>query len=867
MDKDNSGKKLNPGTRFDIEIQPVLPERFARLDELVNDLYYSWTRNVRGLFRHLDQDSWNASGHNPRKFLRRVRQDRINAAANNPILIAEYRQVLSSYDTYLEQMQVTQVDEFLDRKADLVAYFSAEYGFHESMPIYAGGLGILAADYCKAMSNLWVPFVGIGILYRRGYFKQRIDCDGSQIDVSMSRDPSDLPVAPALDENGNEVHVWVELPDRKLELKLWQVKVGHIRLLLLDSDVPANNEQDRQITANLYGGDRETRIQQEIVIGIGGVRALRALKLEPTVWHINEGHAAFLILERCAEHVKTGMDFDSALELVAASTAFTTHTPVAAGHDVFSQDTMHSYFSRLVEKLGLPEKAFLELGSNPRNPNGFSTTSLALRGSRFRNGVSRIHGGVAADMEAYAWPEIEVAENPMGYITNGADVDTYLANSWVALFEMYMGGGWRAKLADKVFWGQFIDDIPDHVFHSVRQLLKAAGLNEFRRRATKHYVRCAQTKSLAARLTANLTPQNVDTLLIGFARRFATYKRATLIFKDLDRLARLVNDPDKPITFVFAGKAHPSDKPGQALLKEIYQISLRPEFQGRIILLEGYNLSMARELLPGVDVWLNTPEYPMEACGTSGMKAAINGVINLSVLDGWWAEAYNGTNGWAITPHPEFDPENRVRQEAEELMNILEYQVIPTYYARNRDGQPEAWIYKSKASMKSVLPQFNTIRMAVDYLRDSYAPAAREGRLMQADNAAGAHELAQWKHLVTESWPKIRARLAQPIPTSIKAGEILPIDVAVHLNGLKPDDLFVECVVGTDKVSGEDLSLCSVPLFLTGMNADGDAVYHCDLFDTSQSCWVGGLQQFRIRIYPCHHLLSHPFECGMMLWL
>jgi len=867
MKNASPGKKQKPGTRFEIEIQPVMPERFARLDDLVNDLYYSWSRNVRGLFRHLDQDSWNACGHNPKKFLRRVRQDRITSAASDPILLAEYRQVLSSYDTYLEQMPVTQVDEFLDRKIDLVAYFSAEYGFHESMPIYAGGLGILAADYCKAMSNLWVPFVGIGILYRRGYFKQRINCDGSQLDEGVRRDPCDLPVAPALDAKGDEVHVQVQLPGRQLELKVWQVKAGHIRLLLLDSDVPANSEQDRQITANLYGGDAETRIQQELILGIGGVLALRALKLEPTVWHINEGHAAFLILERCAEHVQAGMDFDSALELVAASTAFTTHTPVPAGHDVFSHDTMHRYFSGLVNKLGLPEKAFLELGSNPRNPQGFSTTTLALRGSRFRNGVSRIHGGVAAEMEAYAWPEIEVAENPIGYITNGADVDTYLAGSWVALFEMYMGGGWRAKLTDTEFWGQFIENIPDHVFLSVRQLLKAAALSEFNRRATKQYERCAETKSLAVRLTANLTPQNVDTLVIGFARRFATYKRATLIFKDLDRLARLVNDPDKPITFVFAGKAHPSDHPGQALIKQIYQLSLRPEFQGRIILLENYNLSMARDLLPGVDVWLNTPEYPLEACGTSGMKAAINGVINLSVMDGWWAEAYNGSNGWAITPHPEFDPETRARLEAEELMNILEYQVIPTYYARNRDGQPEAWIYKSKASMKSVLPQFNTIRMAIDYLRDSYAPAAREGRMMQADNAAGAHELAQWKHHIAETWPKIRARLAQPVPDSIKAGELLPIDVAVHLNGLDPDDLFVECVVNTDKVSGEDLTDCSVPLFLSGMNDNGEAVYHCDLFDTGQSCWVGGMQQFHIRIYPCHHLLSHPFECGLMIWL
>jgi starch phosphorylase len=532
---------------------------------------------------------------------------------------------------------VTRIDQYLDPDTDLVAYFSAEYGFHESLPIYAGGLGILAADYCKTMSSLWVPFAGVGILYHEGYFKQHIDCDGVQFVESLRRDPGDLPVAPALDGKGAAVYVQVDLPGRSLKLKVWQVRAGHIRIYLLDSDIPDNSPEDRQLTAQLYGGGSETRIQQEIILGIGGVRALRALGLQPTVWHINEGHAAFLILERCLERVREGMDFDTALELVAASTAFTTHTPVPAGHDVFGHDVMHRYFMGVGEQLGISDQQFLELGTNPGDPGGFSTSTLALRGSRFRNGVSRIHGGVAAEMESFLWPEIQTAENPIGYITNGANVDTYLAGAWVALFEMYMGGGWRAKLTDKPFWNEFIDSIPDHVFLSVRQLLKAAAIEEIRRRASVQYKRCAQTKSLNERLTRHLTPRNADTLMIGFARRFATYKRAGLIFRDLERLARLVNAPEQPLTLVFAGKAHPNDIPGQALLKKIFEISLSPDFQGRVILLEDYNLSMTRELIPGVDVWLNTPEFPMEACGTSGMKAAINGVINLSVLDGWWA--------------------------------------------------------------------------------------------------------------------------------------------------------------------------------------------------------------------------------------
>ena len=867
MDNSNLEKNQLPGTRFDVEIQPLLPERFARLPELANDLYYSWNRSVRGLFRHLDQESWNACSHNPRVFLRRIRQDRLDQAARDPILLAEYRHVLSTYDTYLEEKPVTRIDQYLDPDTDLVAYFSAEYGFHESLPIYAGGLGILAADYCKTMSSLWVPFAGVGILYHEGYFKQHIDCDGVQFVESLRRDPGDLPVAPALDGKGAAVYVQVDLPGRPLKLKVWQVRAGHIRIYLLDSDIPDNSPEDRQLTAQLYGGGSETRIQQEIILGIGGVRALRALGLQPTVWHINEGHAAFLILERCLERVREGMDFDTALELVAASTAFTTHTPVPAGHDVFGHDVMHRYFMGVGEQLGISDQQFLELGTNPGDPGGFSTSTLALRGSRFRNGVSRIHGGVAAEMESFLWPEIQTAENPIGYITNGANVDTYLAGAWVALFEMYMGGGWRAKLTDKPFWNEFIDSIPDHVFLSVRQLLKAAAIEEIRRRASVQYKRCAQTRSLNERLTRHLTPRNADTLMIGFARRFATYKRAGLIFRDLERLARLVNAPEQPLTLVFAGKAHPNDIPGQALLKKIFEISLSPDFQGRVILLEDYNLSMTRELIPGVDVWLNTPEFPMEACGTSGMKAAINGVINLSVLDGWWGEAWNGENGWAITPHPELDPETREQQEADELLNILEYQVIPTYYARNADGEPEAWTRTSKASMKSVLPQFNTIRMAMDYLRDSYAPAAREGRLLYENQATGARELAQWKQRVTRAWSGIRARMAEPVHASIRAGETLSLDVAVHLNGLDSDDVFVECVVADDTLSGESAAPCSDPLSLVGRTPEGEALYHCDLFGNWQSGLPGGLQQFRIRLYPCHPLLSHPLECGLMMWL
>jgi glycogen phosphorylase len=864
---DEHNNTNNSGTQFSIEIRSELPERFARLGELADDLYYSWNGSVRRLLRHLDQECWDACSHRPRVFLRRLRQDRINEAAHDPILLTEFRQTLSGYDTYMEQMPSNHIDHLLDPANDLVAYFSAEYGFHESVPIYAGGLGILAADYCKAMSNLWVPFVGIGILYRHGYFTQRIDCNGSQIASYRRSDPQDLPVTPACDSAGHEVMVNIELPGRSLALRVWEARAGHIRLLLLDSDVESNQPSDRELTAQLYGGDRGTRIQQEIILGIGGVRALRALRLQPTVWHINEGHAAFQIIERCREHTAAGLEFDSALELVAAATAFTTHTPVPAGHDVFDHGMMRSYFGNAPRELGISDERFLQLGANPRDPNGFCTTSLAVRGSRFRNGVSRIHGGVASEMESYVWPAIPATENPMGYITNGADVDSYLARSWVALFEMYMGGGWRAKLTDTAFWASFIDEIPDHVFLSVRQLLKAAAIEDIRLRALQQYERCARTRSLVGRLAAHLNPHHIDTLLIGFARRFATYKRATLIFRDLDRLARLLNDPARPVTLVFAGKAHPSDQPGQEMLRRIYEISLRPEFQGRVILLEDYNLSMTRELLPGVDVWLNTPEYPMEACGTSGMKAAINGAINLSVTDGWWAEAWNGENGWSITPHPEFERETREELEAAELMNILEFQVIPAYYTRNGEGYSLPWLSRARASMKTILPRFNTIRMAMDYLQQSYAPAAREGRLLGASAAQGAGELAAWKRRVMQAWPGVHGKLANHIPESIRAGESLSLELVLDLNGLQAEDVVAECVFGTLDSEG-NFRIAHRLLFMdTGSNAGDARLFRCTLFDFSGPCSIGGLQHFRIRYYPCHHLLSHPLECGLLQWV
>jgi starch phosphorylase len=850
------------GTRYTLEVQPVIPPRLSRLTELANDLLYSWDRQVRGLFYRLDRELWDACSHNPKLFLRRVSQQRLEEAAKDRIYMEDYVRVLSVYDSYHQETMRPNIAELLDPNQDLVAYFCAEFGFHESFQIYSGGLGILAGDHCKAASDLNIPFVGVGLLYRQGYFTQTIDGQGNQMAHYAPTNFADLPITPATDAQGAELHVHVDLPGRRVLLKVWKAKAGHITLYLLDSDLADNNDADRRITYQLYGGDIHTRIQQEIVLGLGGVRALRAIGLQPTVWHINEGHAAFLILERCRELVSQGLDFDSALEATAANTVFTTHTPVPAGHDIFDHALMASYFTEKVKKLGVGLDQLLELGSSPASQGGFDMTALAMRGSRFRNGVSRIHGGVAARMAAYIWPQVPPEENPMGYTTNGVHVPTFLAREWANLLDMSLGGGWRNELLNESYWEQ-IDAVPDHSYWSLRQSLKTEMLAEVHRRSLRQHRRNGCGDALIDRLTAHLTPNKTDILTIGFARRFATYKRAELLFSDPARLARLLNDPQHPCLLIFAGKAHPHDLPAQHLIKLIYDFSHRPEFEGRVIILEGYDLALARKLVTGVDVWLNTPEYPLEASGTSGEKAAINGVINLSVLDGWWGEGYNGENGWAIAPHgPAFDRAYRNREEGRELLDILEKQVVPLYYKRDGHGYSEGWVKKSKASVKSILPRFNAQRMVMDYVRKYYSLARKQRLVMEWNQFTRAKELSAWRKKVARHWPQVRLHQTDNLPQEIRAGEVLPLRVAVHLDGLSTEDVMVECLVGHESENGEFIKLDS-HVFTPGEQLkSGDTLYQLDLQPR-----LPGLQYYKIRSFPFHPSLSHRYESGYMLWL
>lgn len=847
--------------KFRIEVRPQIPKVLEGIEEMANDLLYSWDRGVRGLFYRLDPTLWEECCHNPKVFLRFVSQKVLDDAVNDHVFMEEFTRVLSVYRSYHEKPFLEPGNGHLDPDKDLIAYFCAEFGFHESFPIYSGGLGILAGDHCKAASDMRLPFVAIGLLYRQGYFIQTIDGDGHQMAHYKSLNFDQLLIAPARDDDGNEVMVSVGMVDHEVKLRVWEAKAGHIKLYLLDSDLEENNSDDRSITFQLYGGDSTIRIKQEIVLGIGGVRALQALGLKPTVWHINEGHAAFQIIERCRELVNEGMDFASAIELVAGGTVYTTHTPVPAGHDIFDIKLMNHFFADYVQQLGINMEEFLKLGNSPVNQGSFNMTALALRGTRFHNGVSRIHGGVASKMESYVWPQIASEENPIRYVTNGVHMATFLAREWANLFDMRFRE-WRNKLLDEDYWTTRLDEIPDHRFWSLRQELKSLMLEGVCQRTTNRFRRAGYSDAMINRINQCTSRPEVNTLVIGFARRFATYKRATLLFSDAERLARLLNDPERPVILLFAGKAHPNDMPGQELIRAIHEYSLRPEFIGKIILLEGYDIALARKLVMGVDVWLNTPEYPLEASGTSGQKAALNGVINLSVLDGWWGEGYDGNNGWVIHPHAEnYDDHKRNSEEAFDLFNLLEHEVIPMYFDTGVQGYSAKWVRKSKASMKSCIPRFNSQRMVTDYIKHFYLPARDQYRRLQQNDNQPARQLAEWKKHVSACWDGVTIQHVDGVKEMIQDGEMLPLVISVNLNGLTETDIAVECLVGKEDAEGKFVAYDQLRFSFVKQSGDSH------LFELQFKPSKPGLSFYKLRMYPYHELLSHPFEVGKMIWV
>ena len=705
-------------------IQPphdAVPQSLHRLGELARNLWWSWNQAARQLFESIDPTLWFLTHHNPVQLLAGVKPERFATLASDTNFLRQYSAVLRTFDEYMSNKNTWAATEFPALQNSPIAYFSAEFGLHISIPIYSGGLGILAGDHCKEASDLGIPLVGIGFMYPQGYFKQRINPEGWQEATYAPFNRYDSPIHQAMTPAGLPCSIKVEIGHRQVTVLVWQVRTGRMSLYLIDTDVPENTPEDRALSARLYGGDQETRLCQEFLLGIGGVRILRALGINPAVWHCNEGHSAFLTVERIRELVISGHSHAEASDLIRQSTVFTTHTPVPAGHDIFPFHMMDNYFSNYWGQLGLTREEFLRLGETPENAgHGFNMTALAMRLSAHVNGVSREHGRVSRQMWQHLWPGLAQDLVPIRSLTNGIHAPTWISPESNLLYSKYLSPDWAERIDDPTIW-QRVADLPDDALWAVRQTTRRKLMRFIRERARDGWIRGHLQPMQAIARGSLLDP---EALTIGFARRFATYKRATLLFRDLDRLKQLLHNRWRPVQIVFAGKAHPADEPGRYFIHEVLSFCNDHKLGGHVAFLEDYDMHMAKYLVQGVDIWLNTPRAPLEASGTSGQKAALNGVINLSVLDGWWQEGYNGANGWGIQPLPEgSDTQAQDAHDAEQLFRLLEQEVVPLFYQRDLDGIPRGWLQIVKESIKTVAPRFCTKRMVKEYMRQLYAPA------------------------------------------------------------------------------------------------------------------------------------------------
>ena len=698
-----------------------LPERLARLSELAYNLWWTWQPEAVRLFGRLDYELWERLHHNPIRLLREISSPRLSQAAQDQDYLALFDRVFADFDAYMNQTETWTSQTHPELSARPIAYFSMEYGLHETLPIYSGGLGVLAGDHLKESSDLGLPLTAVGLMYAQGYFSQRITEDGWQEALNNMLDFNNLPALPVLDESGDRMTVEVEFPDRTLTLGLWEIRVGRVALYLLDSNLDSNSDYDKQLTARLYWSDLDRRVMQEMLLGIGGVRALRALGYNPSVWHMNEGHAAFLTLERARELVDSGNTFEEALEKTRGQNVFTTHTPVAAGNDEFPLWLIEKYLATFWAQLKLTRDQFFDVARH-QMPQGemFSMGILALRNSNGRNAVSELHGQVARKMWHFLWENKAEEDVPITHVTNGVHVSNWMGRRLRLLLDLYLGKNWLEHLDEPDLWSK-IDEIPDFELWEVRHHLKRKLAFYMRERVRDRW---RQGGFHPVQVVSSGILINPYALTIGFARRFATYKRASLVLSDVERLLNIINRPNMPAQIIFAGKAHPADEPGKQLIQQVYRQVKRAETGGRIVFLEDYDMNLARYLVQGVDVWMNTPRRPLEASGTSGMKAALNGALNFSVLDGWWREAYNGRNGWSIGEDKELESQSiQDAQDAESLYNTLENEIIPLFYERDQREISHEWIACMKESLKTNIPQFSTRRMVKEYVEKLYVNA------------------------------------------------------------------------------------------------------------------------------------------------
>ena len=848
-----------------ITVNPQLPKRINRLSEIANNLWWAWNTEFLRLFKEIDIDLWETVGKNPVKFLKQVSQEKLEQATVNEELLKSYDKIVSNFDGYMNSKSTWFSKKYPNNKEDLIAYFSAEYGLDEILPIYSGGLGILSGDHLKSASDLGLPFVAVGLLYKNGYFSQKINGWGDQENIYHNIDLYNLPILPVKDDKGEDLTIDVKLGTKKLYLKVWHINVGRVTLYLLDSDIDKNTEQEfKEITLRLYGGDQEMRIRQEIVLGMAGAHLLKVLGLNPTVYHMNEGHSSFLLLEIIKDIMQEKeVSFEIAREIATAKTVFTTHTPVPAGNDIFPLDLVEKYFKNFWPKLGLEREEFLKLGMKPCDnlEPGFNMGILALKIAGKKNGVSKLHGEVSRELFGDVWPNISADESPITHVTNGIHTCSWLAPNLKELYNKYLTPYWQDAIYDDETWKSIIN-IPNKELWEAHQERKVKLLKLVKENVTNRLKSSGVSYDEIKEIVSKLNP---NALTIGFARRFATYKRATLIFRDLERITQILNDQDRPVQIIFAGKAHPADKEGQDLIKYIHEISMKPQFKGKIFILENYNIQIARYLVSGVDVWLNNPRRPMEASGTSGQKASVNGVINFSISDGWWAEGYNSKNGWLIgtdEQYTSYDAQDTA--DSESIYHTLESKIVPMYYDKNENGISTRWMEYMKNSIISTGGKYSTSRMVVDYVDNLYMPLCNlTNKYFSKLEEVTAY--SAWKNETRNNWNDIKIyQMSNLDNITMDAGNNIEVSCAVKLPNISKDNIEVQVYYGKILDNGVVKSMAIIPMTLQEEAINEDNTY---LYKAKIELTTGGNYGYTFRVMPKHRMLLDSANLDLVKWI
>jgi len=849
---------MKPKIKYDVV--PNLPENLTVLKRLAYNLLFSWNDDIKDLFHRMDPGLWSSCNQNPVLMLGLLGQGRLDELSGDQGFLAQIERVTRDFERYLSQPHLQAADYF-DEENLQMAYFSAEFGLSGCLPIYSGGLGVLAGDHIKSASDLNVPLVGIGLLYQDGYFSQYLNSDGWQMETYPQNDFPNMPVELMKDREGQPLRVQVLIKDIPLQILIWRIQVGRIPLYMLDTNDESNPPELRKITGQLYGGDREMRLRQEIVLGIGGIRALKAMGIEPTAIHMNEGHSAFSALERINMLRRDkGLSFDAAREIVMASTIFTTHTPVPAGNDTFDPDLVRVYFEEYIKELGINFKVLLGYGRlDPRNEKEpFGMTTLALRLAAHINGVSRLHGKVSRSMWQKVWIHHPEEDVPIEHITNGIHVPTWISREMGTLFNRYLGPDWAEDPDNERVWQQ-IEKIPDTELWRTHERCREHLVAYVRLRLVEQLKARGASTSEVQRASEVLTP---DAVTIGFARRFATYKRATLLFRDPDRLERIINHPEQPVQIVIAGKSHPQDDEGKEFIKQIIHLGQEKRFRRTVVFLEDYNMDVARHMVSGTDIWLNTPRRPLEACGTSGMKALANGSLNLSTLDGWWDEAYHRDYGWSLG-HGEVYKNQDFQDdlESQSLYNLLENEIVPLFYDRQMDGIPRRWVEKMKAGLRMLVPVYNSHRMVQEYLDRFYLPCSRRFNNLCRDDFSSAKDIASWRQKIMTNWHEISVEEVVGLEShEIQVGKSIKVEVRIRLGVLSPDDVTVEAYYGRLNHQGDFAERNTIPLQVQE-NADG--VY---LFGGEIPCEGSGRFGYTVRVMPSFERLENRFSMGLVSW-